>query len=650
MGSGGEVDRDPHLGPEITRRDFVGATLLGSGAVLLGKTCPASAQDLGKSWTGYGGVGDYRFSNGNTAEVVRSAHRIRDGAYDEPLRDVVETGENYDLLIVGAGFTGMTALHEFKKAKPDATALLIDNAPIFGGEAKQNEFDVDGYRLTGPQGSNNTGIYRPFKDGLDHGVFETGVKYWQELQLPTKFEYARLQGDDASIAFQKTNYSAFWHDNPATGYFFQNQLTGPAGRWVKNPSATNFRDVPVADSVKDALVAWRDYKTSMKSSDIWAERPQAAWLDGMSYADLVTRVMGLPSDVLRYAEAYLAANVCGATSDVTSAYAAGLEAMPGTRSGHAGIPGHNSTLDVGLISFPGGNATLLRHFVKAIFPEAIAGSRQFEAIANNPVDFSALDRPASRLKMRLRATAVQVNHEGSPTGSERVSVVYEKGGKLYRVRAKTVILGIGSWVAKHIVKDLPSDYQAAFANVFHGPILVVNVALRNWRFMEKLGISGAGWFDGFGYFANMRRPMVVGDRPIAFHPDKPAVLTFYVPILKAGLPIEAQGPAARAELYATTYANYESQIVAHLRRLFSSAGFNARRDIAGIVLNRWGHAYVTPQPGFFFGKQGEPAPRDIIRRRLGRIAFAHSELGGLQSWWGAATEGKRALQQVLEAL
>jgi len=40
---------------------------------------------------------------------------------------------------------------------------------------------------------------------------------------------------------------------------------------------------------------------------------------------------------------------------------------------------------------------------------------------------------------------------------------------------------------------------------------------------------------------------------------------------------------------------------------------------------------VNPQPGFFFGVNGKPAPRDILRNRLhGRIAFANTDLAGHQ--------------------
>ncbi|MBV8223227.1 MAG: NAD(P)/FAD-dependent oxidoreductase, partial [Candidatus Eremiobacteraeota bacterium] len=64
---------------KITRRDFVNGVLIGAGASLLRAPAPARAQELTSSWTGYGGVGDYANSNGNTADVVNAAHGIRDG-------------------------------------------------------------------------------------------------------------------------------------------------------------------------------------------------------------------------------------------------------------------------------------------------------------------------------------------------------------------------------------------------------------------------------------------------------------------------------------------------------------------------------------------------------------------------------------------
>jgi len=83
--------------------------------------------------------------------------------------------------------------------------------------------------------------------------------------------------------------------------------------------------------------------------------------------------------------------------------------------------------------------------------------------------------------------------------------------------------------------------------------------------------------------------------------------------------------------------------------LFSHAGFDVRRDIVAIVLNRWGHAYLSPQPGFFFGREGAPAPGDVLRHQpFGRVAFANSDLAGIMDHRSSIIEAKRAAGQVLE--
>ncbi len=631
-------DRLSELSHAITRRDFIGATLMGAGAALLSSPCPAAAQAPDRSWTGYGGVGDYRFSNGNTADVVRAAHRIRDGLYVKTLQNVVETDEHYDVVIVGAGFAGMTALYEFKKARPGGTCLMLDNHPIFGGEAKQNEFDVDGYRLVGPQGSNEFWIP---KEG-------SGQPYelWHELGLPDQFELAKLQGTNNSIVFGAENFMPMYSDAVATvGYYFQNDMTGGKGLWLKSIWDDDLKRAPLPEQLKKDLIAWRDYPGYKRSSsDPDAPEEWGPWLDSMTRAQFVTNVIGLSPEVLSFENPGIAAGAFGAASQDLSAYALAGTAMIGLRDS-ATVEFFNRAQ-----SFPGGNTALLRHFVKAVFPEAITGSQRFDAIANNPLNFAALDRKESKLRMRLSATVVSVTHAGEANSTEQIDAVYEKEGRLYRVKAKGAVLAIGSWVAKHIARDVPAEYQDALAGIPHGPILSVNVALRNWRFLDKMGFSAARWFEGFGFFANIRHPMVVGNRPTPFHPDKPAILTFYVPFPRPGLPVEAQGPAGRAELYGTSYAGFERQIVTEMERLFAVAGFNARRDVAGIVINRWGHALLSPPPGFYFGKDGKPSPLKVLRKRFGRIAFGHSELAGGQSWEAAAAEGKRALTQVLEVL
>src|SRR2546428_9694100 len=97
-------------------------------------------------------MGDYRHSNGNPWDVLNAGHAMRDGAFEERIATAMDTGEMYDLVAVGGGISGLAAAIFFQKYK-GGRCLVIDNHPIFGGEAKRNEFFVAGQRLTAHQRS-----------------------------------------------------------------------------------------------------------------------------------------------------------------------------------------------------------------------------------------------------------------------------------------------------------------------------------------------------------------------------------------------------------------------------------------------------------------------------------------------------------------
>ena len=132
-------------------------------------------------------------------------------------------------------------------------------------------------------------------------------------------------------------------------------------------------------------------------------------------------------------------------------------------------------------------------------------------------------------------------------------------------------------------------------------------------------------------------------------PDLPTVLTFFVDYAKPGLPTREQGSRGRAEVLTIPYAEYECQICEQMNDVFGAHGFDAKRDIAGIVLNRFGHAFVNPEPGFFFGKNGKPAPKEVLRAApFGRVAFAHADLTGAMDHRNAFIESNRAVGQLLD--
>ena len=176
---------------------------------------------------------------------------------------------------------------------------------------------------------------------------------------------------------------------------------------------------------------------------------------------------------------------------------------------------------------------------------------------------------------------------------------------------------------------------------------MANIAVRNWRFLYKLGLTECQWFEGIGNYLAMRKVATFGSDPAGINPDSPIVLNLKILFSKPGLPLQEQVARGRSELFSTPFRVYERQIREQFTMLFGRAGFDAKRDIAGIILNRWGHAYLSPQPGFFFGSNGKPAPGEVLRANpFGRIAFANSDLSGIMDHRMSIAEARRAVNQV----
>lgn len=629
----------------ITRRDFVSGTLIGSGAALLtaqapglipsaqAQTIPAPLTGVDASWTGPGGVGDYAKSNGNTHQVVNAAHTFRNGDFEKQVAEARSTGEHFDLVVVGGGFAGCAAAYAYLKEKPDARVMIFDNHGIFGGEARQNEFLVDGYRLWGPQGS--TGAVWPLEGAKKIEMYS---HMWEELDLPTEFEWQEAVNSDLKIP--KDTYSPMHLTWEATdlGWFHEGH------KMAVNPWSNRFKEVPIDDKTKQDLIWMEVYRQPPERED-WAQ-----WLDTMTYKEFLINEMGIDNEnVDTYLNPFAAAMGCGLGTDVISAYQAFNFIQPGVMQYGRQFGIGDATDYVHLASFPGGNTGILRHLVQKLIPDVYGKTTKISEILHNPIDWDSLDRPDQPARMRLSSLVVNVKHDGPPDQSKRVLVTYLKDGHMRRVTADNVVMAGQQHLNKRVVTDLPDGHKKAMEQFFHSPMMIVNVALRNWKFMDNLGVASVRWFgDDLGWFTTLRRQMILdGEEPMPLDPSKPTVLTMYNSFCIPGLPVEQQTVAARMKMFGMSYAQIEKQIREQFTKMFAAGGFDADRDIAGITVNRQGHAYVVTPPGFFFGKDGEPAPADVIRKPHGRIAFAHAELMGYQMWEGAVHEGERAAEQIL---
>jgi spermidine dehydrogenase len=605
----------------ISRRDFLNGTLLASAGLVLGRDGQAPTVSPADAWNGYGGVGDYARAHGNMYDMMTTAHRMRDGAFDRAVAGATDTGEMYDLVAVGGGISGLAAAVVFQR-KRGGRCLVLDNHAMFGGEAKRNEFSVDGQTVVAHQAS---AIFLvPQKGGY------------------TDAFYNLIGMDRSAFAYQTCAEMPLAHspyEEPQNyGFYFGPQFGQRPGVWVMDPWAKNLAGAPLSEAVKADLRRSRSVAQPGPPPTTEGDAVSRQ-LDSITLEEHLMARHQISRDTVRTFLSPVEGGGYGLGPDVLSAYCNyAIETQ---------FPGDGDD-KLGDQMFPDGNSGFARLMVKTLVPAAFPGPRTVDAVWQNRVQFPALDRAAQVTRIRLNATVVRVAHAGDPAHAPHVVVTYVIGNRLYRVKARAVVMAGGSWTTKHIVADLPESHRTAYAQFYRSPCLMANIAVRNWRFLYKMGMSGCRWFEGLGNYLSVRKQATVGGIKPTFGPDSPTVLTIKVLFSQPGLPVGEQGSRGRAQLLGTSFAQYERAFREQLGDMFAPGGFDPRRDIAGIILNRWGHAYVNPQPGFFFGTDGQPAPRDILRNRAhGRIAFANTDLAGAMDHRNSIREAERAVDQLI---
>ena len=588
------------------------------------------------NWTGYGGVGDYSKSNGNTLEVLAAGHRIRAGQFDRLPSNIVETGETFDCVVVGGGISGLAAaLFFLRKGGKNRTCLVLDNHPVFGGEAKRNEFLVDGHRLMAHQGSAVFFVQYP------HSFL---ARFYDSIGLKDpRLQYQKWAGPAKEMALSKTPYDMVGSEPATYGFYFGAKFGQKQGMWLIDPwgekhEGKKLEGAPISETARAELLKWREGPQEQEKRPQYFGDDISRHLDSITLEEHMMHRFGISRETIRNFLSPVEGGGSGLGPDVLSAYADYAADMLHPLSG-------DDTDQM----FPGGNTGIARLMVKTLIPQSIGGDGSMEAVSRNKINFAALDHPNSPAHIRLSSTAVWVKHDGDPAKSESVSILYTRAGKTYRVKARSTVMAGGGWTTKHVVRDLPQAQHKAYSQFYRSPCMMANVAVRNWRFLYNMGMTGCRWFEGIGNYTEVRKTALIGADEATIGPDSPVVLPLKVLYSYPGLPIADQGHRGRAEMLGTSFREYEEQIREQFTDMFARSGFDAGRDIAGIILNRWGHAYLNPQPGFFFGKDGEPAPREVLRATpFGRIAFANTDLAGIMDHRSSILEAERAVGQLLD--
>ncbi len=630
-------DRDKRLGMDrpITRRDFLDGVALTIGGAALGGlsfgATPASAQDANypPSLTGL---------RGQTDSATNVMHAIRDGSFWSANPVITDSGETYDLVVVGGGISGLAAAFLFRQLRPDAKVLVIDPLEDFGGHAKRNEFTAsNGKRLIGYGGSQSMQTPSFFSPAVNQLLSDVGI-------VPSRFEefYDQTWSEDRGLS------GAVFFDSAQWGVDKLVIRTDNTAEWVAQ--------TPMNEQAKADLIALIDSPGDYLPGMTPEERLDK--LSQITYKEFLLDYVKADPQLVDYFQnstaGYFGVGIDAATAlDARGNWNPGFDGMD---LGEAVHPAHSPSgrlaftdPDYYIYHFPDGNAGIARALVRSMLPNALAGTTM-EELATESVDYSQLDLDDNPVRIRLNSTVVKVAHDGDPATAETVTVTYAGLDGLKTVTAGNVVLACWHRVIPYLTEEISAEQVAALNDQQKVPLIYTNVQLRNWEALNELKIDGARARGNFWSGFEIDFPVSMGDYKFADVPSDPVILHLSKVLVEPGLSSREQGLAGRRQLVSLTFEDMERSIRELLSRALAGTSFNPATDIEGITCNRWSHgyAYEYMRPWDKFWPDG-PLPIFEARKPWGRISIANSDSGAYAYAHSAIDQAVRAVRELIGA-
>jgi spermidine dehydrogenase len=633
-------DRELGMQREITRRDFLNGVSVTVGASLLAGN-PLWAQTFGIPQSPFAPEKDpsyyppaktgMRGSHDGSWEV---AHALRDGTdWPEPVDD----NESYDLIVVGAGISGLAAAYFYRKsAGNNARILLLDNHDDFGGHAKRNEFRAGDRLLLGYGGTQS--IEAP----ANYSKISIGLL--KELGIDTHRFYKYY---DQKLFEKMKLVEATFFDKETFGV---DRLVPEAGLHYFGPNFTKetAAQLPIAEEARRDIL--RLQKTAVDYFPDLDPEQKRAKLIKISYKDFLLQYVKTHPDVGKiYQKA--THDLYGVGVDAVSAYDCALYYYPGFKG--MTLPKRHRDDDQEehepyIFHFPDGNASIARMLVRSLVPGVLAGSTM-EDIVTARADYARLDDSASSVRIRLNSTAVHVKHVGDPASAKEVQVTYVRGGQARRVRAANCVLACYNMIIPYLCPEMSDKQKEGLAYCVKVPLVYTNVQISNWRSFQKLGIQAV--YAPGAYFSNVTLdfPVSMGDYRFPSSPDEPCLLHLLRTPCQPGLPCKEQYRAGRFELLGTSFATFERNVRDQLGRMLSAGGFDPARDIQAITVNRWPHGYAYEYNNLYepLDQPANERPCVIGRQPFGRIHIANSDADGHAYTNIAIDQGYRAISEIV---
>jgi spermidine dehydrogenase len=638
-------DRDRYLGMDrpITRRDFIngaaviiGGTLLG-GSTLSGESASTQPSDSPPQSTGL---------RGSHTGSFETAHSLRDGTFWKTATPTIDTKEVYDLIVVGAGISGLSTAHFFReKVGKSARILILENHDDFGGHAKRNEFHLGGKLQLCNGGTFLIDSPTPYSAEADGLLKKLGIDPPKLLETTTDHKLYRSLGLQSAVFFDKETFGA---DKLLVGEpgGRRNEKEDESRSW-----AAFLADAPLSESARRDIARIEqssiDYMPGLSSAE------KKARLSKISYRDFLLNVIkGDPGVVPFY------------QTRTHGEWGVGIDAEPALDCWAIGLPGFQGMhLDPGSAPnmsysaagyanggsyeyhFPDGNASIARLLVRNLLPEAVPGHTVEDVVTAN-VDYGRLDQPASPIRLRLQSTVVAAKNLGGPDAKE-VEVTYAQGKRVFKVHAKSCVLACWNMMIPYLCPELPDKQKEALHYLVKVPLVYGTVAIRNWKAFQNIGIQHVNTPGSYWDSVSLNSSTDIGDYHSPKSPEEPILLHLSRTPCRPGLAARDQHKAGRMELLVTPFEDFERKTRDQLARILAPGGFHPAEDIQAITINRWPHGY-----GYEYNPLFDPdwpeheRPHVIGRKKFGRIAIANTDSGATAYTDVAINQAYRAAQEI----
>lgn len=599
----------------IDRRD-----LLGGGAMLAALGLAGGAARAAQAATAVPGLPPGYYPpllhglRGSAPGSFEAAHALRDGL--APKAGAINTGERFDLIIVGAGMSGLSAAWFARQRNPKARILILDNHDDIGGHARRNEYWLNGklHLLNG--GTLQIDSPRPYS------VTAAGLLAALGIQ-PTKLRQASYQ----PTIYQGLKNAVFLN----SAYFGQDALL--VGTPADEGASAAEWEAYLANAPLDAAARADIIRVQTDTTDLLAGQDDAGkkdYLSRLSWRDWLLNHHHIGPTAMAWYQSRTQGEWCAGADAVSALDAwgfglpgfAGLGLLPKSHPRMSFTPAGYVEGGSDTFHFPDGNASIARLLVRALVPGSLPGTTPEDAVTAR-LDYARLDAPGNMVNIRLNSTVLHAENSG-----DGVAVTWMTSGQMFGARAGGCVLACWNAMIPHLVPDLPAAQAAAMHSLVKGPLVYTSVAVRRWRPLVQAGVWRVRCPGSYWTSVMLNWPMDIGDYRTERDPDQPALLFLVRTPCQPGLSEHDQAKAGRAELLATPFSTFEREIRAQLQAMFGRHGLDVTRDIMAITVNRWPHGYA-PEYNYLWQPEVPPdqMPHIIARQRHGRIAIANSDSG-----------------------